>query len=146
VCVEVARSAAQAPTPTPGGDWPIYNGTLDSQRYSPLRQINTENAASLTEVCRVKIDDGGAFEAGLIVVGSTLYATTATDTIAIDAATCAIRWRTVYHRSQIPQAALNRGVAYANVVFSGVPTMRGSSLWTHRPARRSGRMSSVMQG
>ena len=29
------------------GDWPSYNRTLTSERYSPLSQINTNNAKSL---------------------------------------------------------------------------------------------------
>src|SRR6516162_5267987 len=46
---------------TPGGDWAMYNKTLDGQRYSPLTQINVKNGKSLTEVCRVKIADTGGF-------------------------------------------------------------------------------------
>jgi alcohol dehydrogenase (cytochrome c) len=99
---------------TPGGDWLTYNKTLDGQRYSPLTQINTKNAASLTEVCRLKVSDQGTFQAGLIVVDGTMYATTGTDTLALDPTTCVEKWRSVYHRSQTPILPINRGVAYAN--------------------------------
>jgi PQQ-dependent dehydrogenase (methanol/ethanol family) len=132
-------SAPDAEDYTPGGDWQTYNKTLDAQRYSPLTQINTGNAASLAEVCRTKIAEHGAFQAGLIVIGSTMYATTGTDTIALDAATCEVKWRHVYHRSQNAILPINRGVAYANGrLFRGTDDGRlialnaqtGAELWT----------------
>jgi PQQ-dependent dehydrogenase (methanol/ethanol family) len=124
---------------TPGGDWQMYNKTLDGQRYSSLAQINAKNANSLTEVCRAKIADSGGFSSGLVVVDDTMYATTATDTIALDPSNCAIKWRHVYHRSQDAILPLNRGVAYASGrVFRGTDDARlialdaatGAQLWT----------------
>ena len=38
-----------------GGEWSSYNKSPDGQRYSPLRQINSGNAAELAEVCRIRI-------------------------------------------------------------------------------------------
>jgi alcohol dehydrogenase (cytochrome c) len=135
----IASGAPEERAATPGGDWPIYNKTLDAQRYSPLAQISAQNAASLTEVCRFKVADQGSLQAGLIVVGDTLYATTSTDTIALDPVTCGVKWRHVYHRSQQPVLPINRGVAYANGrLFRGTDDARlialdattGAELWS----------------
>jgi alcohol dehydrogenase (cytochrome c) len=135
----VPSGAPEAGGYTPGGDWPIYNKTLDGQRYSPLAQINAANAGSLTEVCRLKVADHGTFQAGLIVVGDTMYATTDTDTIALDPANCSVKWRHVYRRSQAGILPINRGVAYANGrLFRGTDDARlialdaktGAELWT----------------
>jgi alcohol dehydrogenase (cytochrome c) len=117
----------------------MYNKTLDGQRYSPLTQINVKNGKSLTEVCRVKIADTGGFSSGLVVVGDTMFATTATDTFALDPSNCAVKWHHVYRRSQNAILPLNRGVAYANGrVFRGTDDARlialdaktGTELWT----------------
>jgi alcohol dehydrogenase (cytochrome c) len=135
----VGVGSAPAEETPPGSDWAYYNKTLDGQRYSPLTQITAKNAASLVEVCRLKVSDQGSFQAGLIVVGDTLYATQANDTIAVDAATCKEKWRHQYHRSQAAILPINRGVAYANGrLFRGTDDARlialdaqtGSELWT----------------
>jgi alcohol dehydrogenase (cytochrome c) len=139
-----ANSWAAPPTDadgqiTPGGDWSMYNKTFDGQRYSPLTQVDTKNAKSLQEVCRLKVSDHGSFQAGLLVVGDTMYATTDTDTIALDPTSCLVKWRHVYHRSQMPILPINRGVAYANGrLFRGTDDARlialdaktGEELWT----------------
>ena len=106
-----AAWAAEA-EPTPGGEWGGYNKTLDGQRFSPLRQITPANAADLTEVCRVEVARNGSFQAGLVVINGTLFATTPTDTVALDPVTCVVKWRHRYLRTRDPALAINRGVAY----------------------------------
>ena len=53
-------------------------------------------------------------ESGPVVVGGVLYVTTPKNTYAIDAATCALRWKHTYDYSPSPPFDLkvNRGVAY----------------------------------
>src|SRR5690349_24780 len=80
----------------PGGEWLSYNKGLDGQRYSNLKQITTENAGRLGQVCRVQIDGPGSFHGGLIVQGTTLYTGTPRETVALDATTCALRWKYEY--------------------------------------------------
>jgi len=75
---------------------PTYNNRLDGQRFSPLREITLANATQLGEVCRVQIDGPTLFSAGLIVVDGVIYTATGRETVAIDAATCAARWRSAY--------------------------------------------------
>jgi outer membrane protein assembly factor BamB len=41
--------AATAKTVVPDGDWPLYSRDLTSARYSPLKQINASNVATLQQ-------------------------------------------------------------------------------------------------
>lgn len=122
----------------PDTDWPAYNNTANGQRYSVLDQITVTNVSQLKEVCRIKIDDSGTFQAGLIELEGTLYLSNAHDTLAIDARSCALRWRNVYRPQQPEVFQINRGVAYANgKLFRGTPDARlmaidaatGKTLW-----------------
>jgi PQQ-dependent dehydrogenase (methanol/ethanol family) len=94
-----------------GLQWPSYNLKLNGQRFSPLDQIDAHNAGQLGEVCRVQIDGPTSFTAGLIVVDGTIFTTTSTETVAIDATTCAVRWKFSYTPDETEQAPSNRGVA-----------------------------------
>jgi glucose dehydrogenase len=38
--------------------WLNYNNDLLGQRFSPLKQINKTNVASLKQVCAIKIQEG----------------------------------------------------------------------------------------
>src|SRR5262245_28576879 len=43
-----------APPPLPGataGEWPSYNRTLTSERFSPLSEINIQNVSKLKVLC-----------------------------------------------------------------------------------------------
>ena len=75
---------ALAPDGATGGEWRSYNKSLNGQRYSLLGQINTNNAGSLAEVCKTRLADQGSFQAGLLVIDGVMYATTATDTVALN--------------------------------------------------------------
>jgi alcohol dehydrogenase (cytochrome c) len=102
------------------GDWPGYNRTLDGQRYSPLNQINTGNVASLKQVCTYDLGEASNFQSGIVVANNALYVTTEMQTVALDPATCAVKWK-----QQLPKPAqeglrVNRGVAYMDgKVFRG---------------------------
>jgi PQQ-dependent dehydrogenase (methanol/ethanol family) len=103
----------------PGAEWRNYNGTLDGQRYSRLKQVNVGNVANLTETCRLQVDRRGAFQSGLIVINGVMYASTAASTIAMDPTTCTVKWRHEYNTSD-GHWPINRGVAYyAGRIFRG---------------------------
>jgi alcohol dehydrogenase (cytochrome c) len=111
---------------------------VNGQRYSPLDQITVANVASLTEVCRLKVDDSGTFQAGFLQIDGTLYLTNAHDTLAVDATNCTVRWCNVYKPEQEEVFQINRGVAFANGrLFRGTPDARllaidaatGRTLW-----------------
>lgn len=114
-------SAAAEDVPDRG--WPAYNNDLLGQRFSSLRQINKTNVASLKQVCAIKVQAGGSFQASPIVVADTMYVTTARDTIAIDPTTCAEKWRHVFVSPDDDVFPNNRGVAYLNGrLFRGTAT------------------------
>ncbi|MFL5402131.1 MAG: pyrroloquinoline quinone-dependent dehydrogenase [Gemmatimonadales bacterium] len=103
-------------TPDPQTDWAGYNNTLTGERFSLLDQITPANVTGLRRVCAYDLGERAAMEAGPVVVDGTLYVTTAENTYAIDAATCALRWKHTYQYSPGPPFDLkvNRGVAYLN--------------------------------
>ncbi len=103
-------------------DWAAYNRSLAGERYSPLRQITTANVSRLRPVCTFDSKERLSFQTGPIVIDGTLYFTTDTNTYAIDAATCAVRWK---QRTSQPATYLkaNRGLAYENGrLFRGAGT------------------------
>ena len=87
--------AAEASSPSAtDGDWPSYNRTLKSERYSQLSQINTKNVGKLKVLCTYDVDQFDAFESGLIMVDNALIGTTQFDIFSLDPAPCAENWRT----------------------------------------------------
>jgi glucose dehydrogenase len=116
VLATVAGAAALA---QPQGDWPGYNGTLSSDRYSSLTSINAGNAGRLAVACTFDTGETTAFQSGLVQVDGAILATTEHDTISIDANTCAQKWRA---HEEFPNSYLGaqRGVAVADGrVFRG---------------------------
>ena len=74
-------------------DWPSYNRTLSSERFSQLSQITAANAGQLKVVCSFNTGESTAFQSGLVQVDGALFATTAHDTFSIDPNTCKLNWR-----------------------------------------------------
>lgn len=111
-----AVSAGARESPDPRVDWPAYNNTLTGERFSPLGQITVANASSLRPVCTFPLGEQGSMQTGPVVVDGTMYITTANYTYALDAASCALRWKHMYRYSPHPDYDLkvNRGVAYMN--------------------------------
>jgi alcohol dehydrogenase (cytochrome c) len=101
-------------------DWPLFNGDLRSTRFSALTEIGPKNVSSLRQICAYNLPETVTFESGLVAVQGTLYFTTYEYTYAMDAGTCALKWRARHPISTIPAAAATRGVAYwNNRVFRG---------------------------
>jgi alcohol dehydrogenase (cytochrome c) len=122
-----AYKAAEAAQPSPPAspassataDWPSYNRTLTSERYSQLDQINTKNVGKLRVLCTYDVDEYAAFESGLLMVDGALIGTTEFDIFSLNPATCALNWRT---HEDYPPALLpaNRGAAYLDgMLFRG---------------------------
>lgn len=96
------------------GDWPTFNRTLAGDRFSPLAEIDRSNVARLQVVCQYALPEVTALQTGPIVVGGTMYFTTDTISYAVDAGTCAERWKSVRHSPTPNRLAVNRGAAYMN--------------------------------
>src|ERR1700734_3245682 len=113
-----AASAAGAVDPT-GDDWPSYNRTLTSERYSPLAEINTKTVRNLKILCAYDTKQYTSFEPGLIMVNGALIGTTLTDIFSINPTTCEENWRT---HEDVPPSMLTamRGAAYLDgMLFRG---------------------------
>jgi alcohol dehydrogenase (cytochrome c) len=125
------------------GEWLTYNRSLSGERFAPLASIHRQNVAGLREACRFRTGERTPMQSGPIVVNGTLYLTTAEHTYAIDAATCALRWKARYRYRPAPPFNLevNRGVAYLDGrLFRGANDGRvyaldantGAELWNVR--------------
>ncbi len=95
-----------------GADWPLYNRTYDSQRYSALADITAANVQQLRPLCSFDTGETTSFQTGPVVVDGTMYLTTDQNTYAIDAGTCALRWKNEHRYSPPSYLKVNRGVAY----------------------------------
>src|SRR5262245_9862106 len=116
---EPPKPAAAAVPGAAVGDWPSYNKTLTSERFSDLSQINTANVGKLKVQCTYATHQSSAFETGLIMVEGALIGTTEFDIFSINPATCAENWRT--HEDYPPYLLpVNRGAAYLDgLLFRG---------------------------
>jgi hypothetical protein len=118
--VAAPEPASVAPWPsTAAGDWPSYNKTLTSERYSELSQINTTNVGRLKALCTYDTKQYSGFESGLIMVNGALIGTTELDIFSLDPASCAENWRT---HEDYPGSllAVNRGAAHTDgLLFRG---------------------------
>lgn len=102
-------------SPGTDADWPMYNRGYDGTRYSPLAQITAANVSSLAPACSFPLGAKANMQTGLVAIEGTLYFTTVTDTYAVDATTCALRWRHEYDFDPKPPFdpnKVNRGLAY----------------------------------
>ncbi|HTW46832.1 MAG TPA: PQQ-binding-like beta-propeller repeat protein [Acidobacteriaceae bacterium] len=93
-----SASAQTAPHTRPirvgfNSDWPVYNGGVDGDHYSPLTQINRANVAKLQVAWTYDTGEKGNLETNPLIVGRMLYACTVSGkVIALDAATGKLRW------------------------------------------------------
>ena len=93
-------------------DWPVYGGDLSATRFSPLAEITKTNVTSLRQTCAYDTDESTSFQTGPIVFEDVLFFTTYNTTFAIDASSCALKWK--YSRPGPPVGlGVNRGIAFA---------------------------------
>ena len=101
-------------------DWPSYNKTLTSERFSQLSQINAKNVTKLKVLCTYDTEQHTSFETGLIMVNGALIGTTEHDIFSLDPATCHENWRTSEDYKPASLLAVNRGAAYLDgLLFRG---------------------------
>jgi alcohol dehydrogenase (cytochrome c) len=94
-----------------GRDWLYATHDYSGQRYSPLAVITSRTAPQLRPVCVYQVGDPGIFQTNPIVYHGTMYITTLHATIALDAATCRPRWKSVWEPKDREVSVRNRGVA-----------------------------------
>src|SRR5689334_4932107 len=91
--IRVSTQDMLAPT---AGNWLSYNGDYSGRRYSPLSQINVENANQLRAEWVFHSRNSDHLEVTPVVVNGTMFVTSANDTFALDAQT----GRTVWHNTR----------------------------------------------
>jgi glucose dehydrogenase len=75
-------------------DWPAYNGGINGDHYSRLKQIDRANVSRLITAWTFDTGEKGMIESNPLIVGRTLYAYTPTlKVVALDAATGALQWK-----------------------------------------------------
>lgn len=92
-------------------DWLLPNHDYGGQRFVELAQITRQNAPALRPACAYEVGGTRPFHTNPIVYRGVMYLTTSHATIALDAATCQVRWRhdwVAKARENWPQS---RGVA-----------------------------------
>ena len=117
---EAAPRAADAPPPVAAqagsgeafGDWPSYNKTLTSNRFSRLDQINRQNVGGMTVLCTYDTHQHTGFNSGLLEVEGALIAVTEYDIFSIDPANCHENWRAHEDYTPASPQGVNRGAAY----------------------------------
>jgi alcohol dehydrogenase (cytochrome c) len=127
--------------------WAIAGHDYGNTRYSPLKQINTENAGKLSLVYSFSLASLRSNESSPLVIGDMLYVTTSWGpkyVYALDAATGARKWT---YEPEIPDDVLqyaccdvnNRGVSYADGKIlvgrldgklTALDAKTGKELWT----------------
>lgn len=91
-------------------DWPIYGGTPENNRYSPLQQINRHNVKKLKVAWQFDTGESGGLQTSPIEVDGVLYGVTPTEKIfALSARTGALLWK---FDSGIKGTQPDRGLAY----------------------------------
>ena len=135
------RASNVDPDQTPGaaeGNWPSYNKTLTSERFSPLNQINKGNISGLRVQCTYDTGQHTGFTSGLLEVNGALIAVTEYDIFSINPADCRLNWRTHEIYTPASPQGVNRGAAYMDgMLFRGTQDGRvlaydfssGKRLW-----------------
>lgn len=139
-CSDVALR--RDPAPIDSGEWPSYGRDYSNRRFSPLKQINRDNVATLAPRWTFRSGVAATFQATPIVVGGVMYLSLPFNhVVALDARSGRQIWR--YEHVRRTDRALccgpaNRGVALADgKVFIGTVDARlialdarsGQKLW-----------------
>jgi alcohol dehydrogenase (cytochrome c) len=134
-----ASASPQGSSDGTAGDWPSYNRTLTSNRFSQLSQINRTNADKLKVLCTYDTGQYTGFNSGLLEVNGALIFVTAFDIFSIDPSTCRENWRT--HEDYVPATPqeVNRGAAYLDGICSAAPRTPVCLPTISRPANVSGK-------
>ena len=122
-------------------DWLVHTHDYGGTRFSPLQEVNATTAPRLAPTCLFQVGDRDNFQTGPIVYNGTMYITTTASTIALDAATCRVKWRHAWQTRETVAFQRNRGVAIKDGrVFRGTPdgyllalnSETGAQLWARR--------------
>jgi len=106
----------------------------------PLKEIDRSNVAQLKAICTYTLPEVSSLQTGPLVVDGTMYFTTDEGSYAIDASTCAEKWKQHRHSDTPSMELVNRGFAYTNGrLFRGTSDSHvlamdpaaGHQIWDH---------------
>ena len=101
-------------------DWPLYGRDYSNQRFSPLKQISTQNISKLKLAWSYKTGKKATFQTNPIVIDGIMYITTPfNDVIALNAESGDEIWRYEHQltKDNFCCGPANRGPAVANGVI-----------------------------
>lgn len=136
LCCAATTPAWAQPRQT--NDWPSYNRTLQGDRFAPQIAVTPATAGRLKPICSYDLGRQTSFQTGPLEIGGLIYVTTDFDTIALDAATCAVKWKTTEAYQAASPLNVNRGAAIGGArLFRGTQDGRllaydlatGKRLW-----------------
>jgi len=78
------------------GDVTTYGMGWSQQRFSPLKQINVGNAGKLQALWNLSLDNSANASSQPLVIDGTMYVASHTHTMAVDALTGRIKWKTIH--------------------------------------------------
>lgn len=110
-----AASSPGAADQTPGaekGNWPSYNKTLTSNRFSSLSEIDRSNASRLQVLCTFDTGEHTGFTSGLLEVEGALIAVTEYNMYSINPVDCHQNWRAHEDYTPASPQGVNRGAAH----------------------------------
>lgn len=131
---------------TSARDWLYHTRDYAGTRYSVLDQIDADNVSRLAPVCVFQMGEPGPFQSGPIVHGGVMYVTALRSTVALDAATCRLRWRHEWQARGRWVGLNNRGVAIkdgrvvrgtSDGYLIALDASDGTLLWARRVADSS---------
>jgi alcohol dehydrogenase (cytochrome c) len=93
----------------PGEDWLTYAGSYQGWRYSPLKQITVQNAASLAAKWVYHVPNATGLRSSPIVYKGVMYVTNANSIYAIDARSGRLVWQ--YEDTKSKKSGVSRGAA-----------------------------------
>lgn len=137
--------------PVAPGDWTSYNRTVAGDRFSPLTEIDRANVGKLRMICSYALPEVTSLQTGPLVVNGVMYLTSDTISYAVDAGTCAEKWKVVRHSATPSYLGVNRGFAYMDgKLFRGTSDVHvlaldaadGHTLWD-KPLEIQGKGMSV---
>jgi alcohol dehydrogenase (cytochrome c) len=110
----------------PDANWLTYGRTYDSQRHSPLDQIDKSNVAGLAPAWIFAAPGGSRLETVPLVVGGVMYVSEPNEVHALDARSGRGIWRWSRQpeppRTAVTERGPNRGVAVlGDLVYVGTP-------------------------
>lgn len=135
-------AAELAAADTTGANWLTFNKGERGYRYSALTQLTPANVGQLALRCRFDTGEVNVpFRSGPVVYNGVMLVTTRLATFAIDANTCAWKWKHTWAPLDAETNRTNNGVALANGrVFRGttdghllaLDAATGKLLWQRR--------------